>query len=114
MVLELEHIIEPAILIILTITGWGVRAMLKRQAETDHKIETLATELRSEMQHYTHKDTCRAHREGIYARVDVIHLDHERTLAAITDNKRADMRSAMEVMRNRQIECNDFETKVKG
>ena len=114
MILELEHLIEPAILIILTVTGWGVRAMLKRQQETDHKIETMATELRSEMQRYIHHDTCEAHRAGIRARFDALENIMVQTHTTLTD-RRSHLRDALDGMASRQqTVCDPFVNEVKG
>ena len=63
-------IVQVCTIALLTVVGWGVRAILKRQDQAFKKIEDLGVELRTEMQQYIHKDTCLAHREGIIARIE--------------------------------------------
>lgn len=111
---ELMDVIKAAGFVVLTLTGWGVRAVLKEQRDVKHEIKTLATELRSEMQQYTHRDTCKAHRDGINARLDVIHHDHERTLAMIASDRRVRLHDALEGIEQRQATCEHFDDVVKG
>ena len=75
--LELEHLIQPVTLVLLTIVGWGVRAIWSQGKENDRKLDMLSQTLRSEMQNYTHKETCRAHREGIQAQIDALRQNKE-------------------------------------
>ncbi len=76
--MDIQAIFEPVTTIGLAVVGWWVKGI-----RDDFK------ELKQELQHYTHKDTCQAHRDGIQAQIDAIRKEAEVSLAhAVNDTRR--------------------------
>ena len=67
-------LIQPAILIILTVVGWGIKNINANIRHLDDKVDslrvTLRDELRAELKEYQRRETCRIHREQITAQLE--------------------------------------------
>ncbi|MBQ9536601.1 MAG: hypothetical protein IJU79_02300 [Desulfovibrionaceae bacterium] len=63
--LAMTELIQPLILALVTVIGWGVKAIWNKVRDSDKKIDDLRNEIRAELQEYERKETCRAHREAL-------------------------------------------------
>ena len=125
MTLELSfwHVIQPITLIIVTIIGWGIKAVWRlvkenneKTEKVDGKIDALRNEIHAELQHYVHVGTCQGHREGINARLCVIYQEYERTLALYAENRRNRQQNVFDTIVHKQERACDnfFEKDIKG
>ena len=67
--LELQHLIQPVTLFLVSVVGWGVRALLSRQKELDRKIDALRKEFHAEMHEYVRNETCQARCEALHQQI---------------------------------------------
>lgn len=87
--MEIQEILTPAISVGVGVVGWWVKGIRADFKELKKNMESLRAELRSELQHYTHKETCQAHREGLQAQIDSLRKEAEASLAhAVNDTHR--------------------------
>lgn len=68
----ITEFIQPITLILVTVIGWGVKAVWNKVCSFDVKIDNLRSEIHDELQEYERKETCRAHREAINQRIDSV------------------------------------------
>lgn len=73
------HVIQPAILIIVSLVGWGVKALRADSAETkkmirdlNQKIDGVRLELHGELQHYIPKTFCDERHHVLEEKVDIL------------------------------------------
>lgn len=101
--LEMSEFIQPVTFIIVTMIGWGVRAIWSKVNGFDKKIDDLRIEMHKELQEYERKETCRAHREALLNRVDSLAALHgvcmtKSGLAFCNINDRKQMRELHELL----------------
>ena len=90
---DIATIFEPATAVAVAVVGWWVKGLRADSRETkdmvretDRKLDVLRSEFHAEMQDYTHKETCRAHREGIQAQINLLKEEQKISLAkAVND-----------------------------
>ena len=91
--IDIATIFEPATAVAVAVVGWWVKGIKADSRETkdmvretDKKLDALRSEFHAEMQDYTHKETCRAHREGIQAQINILKEEQTISLAkAVND-----------------------------
>lgn len=76
MSVSLEMLVQIAVFIILTVVGWGVRAIWNRLLSFEDKMDGLRKELHAEVQFYVHESTCKAHRDGINEKINALSAVH--------------------------------------
>lgn len=70
--LIMTELVQPATFILVSVIGWGVRAIWGKVCDFDKKIDNLRAEMHAELQEYERKETCRAHREAIIHKIESI------------------------------------------
>ena len=68
--MDIQTLLDPAIAVAVAVVGWWVKGIRADFKELSKSLTEIRSELHNEMQNYTHKETCRAHREDIYAQLN--------------------------------------------
>lgn len=122
--LAMTELIQPLILALVTVIGWGVKAIWGKVCGFDKKIDDLRAEIHAELQEYERKETCRAHREAIMDKIDHIARVHgicltKSGMAVVDINNVKQMNELHELLtpeerREHVAQCQFAEDKVDG
>lgn len=86
--MEIQTIFDSFLSIGTALVVWWVKGIREDFKEMKKDMGTMRTELHQELQHYTHKEICQAHRDGIQAQIDAIRKDHGAAITkAINDTR---------------------------
>ena len=70
--LGFNDLTQYALLILISVVGWGVRAVWSIVRRYDKKFDDFRAEIHVEMREYVQQATCRAHRDAIQRQFDDI------------------------------------------
>ena len=73
--LDMSKILQPIILILLTVIGWGVKNIIGKINNFDRKLDNLRHEIHEELKEYTRKEICLSHRDYINKRIDSLMME---------------------------------------
>ena len=74
--LTYSDLIQPVTFPLLTIVGWGVKAIWGKVCAFDNKIDAIRREMHEELKEYARKEECKAHREAIQHKIDAMSKIH--------------------------------------